>query len=91
MRQLPSTNDAAMLDLVLLLRYGNVTGDKNQKPILNVTSVAKCVGLSPTHVTRLLKLGCHKIVTCDSGDRRKWRKLNNHHLTHLTHPDTLRD
>jgi hypothetical protein len=70
MRSLPSTNDTDMLDLVLLLRYGNLTGDENQKPILNVTSVAKCVGLSPTHVTRLLKLGCNKIVTGDKSDRR---------------------
>ena len=87
---LPWMHDSDLIDLVMLLRYGRVSGNKRETPILNMASIAKCVGLSPTHVTRLLEVGCHKVVTSDKSDMRLWRKLNNQHLYHITHPETLK-
>ena len=90
MRHLPSTTDPDMIELVLLLRFGNIRGDKSHMPILNVTSVARLVRLSPTHVTRLIEIGCNKIFTSHQSDRRWWRNLNSHHLSFITDSTTLR-
>ncbi len=75
--------------LIILLRYGSYSPREGQAPIMNVTSVAQCVGLSPSHVTRILKDTCHRILDSDKGDRRRWRKLQNHHVTYLVSSSTL--
>ena len=63
-------HDSYMINLVLFLRHGRVTGDKRGMLILIVASAAKCVGLSPNHVTRLLEVGCHNVFMSDKGNVR---------------------
>jgi len=53
-REIPMSRDFELLKLIRLLRYGSEESAGQRTPLINVSSIARLLRISPSHVARLL-------------------------------------
>lgn len=82
-------DDVALLQLVCLLRYGTASPDHSSSPILNLSAIAKAVGVSRAHTSSLLKRHFEVQQSDSEPSCKKRKKLSLQHVQFLTSSETL--
>ena len=91
LQAIPLTHDDQLLSYLLLLRYGCDSNPDINKPILNIQSISKLIKLSPSTVTRLLKVAMERLNHDGPLEYTDRKKLKPYHLEFLLSPQTLND
>lgn len=87
--KVPLTQDQDFLNLLLLLHYGSIDCSKYQKPVLNISSVARIVRKPASTVAELLKLALCTVMLGVEVKQRKRLKFTHEHISYLVNKQTL--
>ena len=85
------SEDPLLIDYLLLLRFGSSEPEKCLRPLLNYASISRITKKPYSTVMALIKLGIEAKRSMLSIQRRKRKKLDQHHVDHLCSPKTLRE
>ena len=83
------SEDPLLNGYLLLLRFGSSSPNKRPRPLLNYASISRITKKPLSTVRALIKLGIEANLKKQPIQRRKRKKLEQHHVDDLCSPKTL--
>ena len=79
----PMSEDPLLIDYLLLLRFGSSNPNKSLRPLLNYASISRITKKPLSTIRALIKLGIEVKLSMLPIQRRKRKKLDQHHIDYL--------